>query len=422
MNRYLVILFLCLFIVMIGNGIILPVLAFYIERLALAEGATLSEASFQVGILTGIFALMQFFFAPLWGKWSDHLGRRPLFLIGIGGYAMSMFLFGVGTNLVVLYVARILGGILSAAVLPVANAYVADVTSEKDRGRGMAWMGSAVSLGVVVGPALSSFLPQLGRQLKYPFGHFYIDGFSIPFFAAALLSILTLVAAMRWLPETVNSQLVKSSIQQTNFDNTLPAPPNRLFIFESLRPFLVMAFLNQLALSTFEGTFALHAKQDIQLGPYEMSFVFMVCGFVMAAVPGFICSWLIGRSRDRFLLPAGFILMGASLAALMTAQRFVIILLYVALFALGVALISPILATLVSRFGGNRPGAALGRLNAANNLGLASGPALGGFLLAWKIHIPYLMTALLLVAAAVYMIVSILIHSNIFRSSKHVNH
>lgn len=193
-----------------------------------------------------------------------------------------MFLFGVGTNLAMLYVARILGGILSAAVLPVANAYVADVTSEKDRGRGMAWMGSAVSLGVVVGPALSSFLFQLGRHLKFPFGHFYIDGFSIPFFAAALLSILTLGAAMRWLPETLNSQSLKSSMQQTNFDNTLTTPPNRWFISESLRPFLAMAFLNQFALATFEGTFALHAKQDIQLGPYEMGFVFMVCGFVMS--------------------------------------------------------------------------------------------------------------------------------------------
>ncbi|HEB33325.1 MAG TPA: MFS transporter [Spirochaetes bacterium] len=214
--------------------------------------------------------------------WSDHLGRRPLILIGLGGYALSMFLFGVGTNLAMLYVARILGGILSAVVLPVANAYVADVTSEKDRGRGMAWMGSAVSLGVVVGPALSSFLFQLGRHLKFPFGHFYIDGFSIPFFAAALLSILTLGAAMRWLPETLNSQSLKSSMQQTNFDNTLTTPPNRWFISESLRPFLAMAFLNQFALATFEGTFALHAKQDIQLGPYEMGFVFMVCGFVMS--------------------------------------------------------------------------------------------------------------------------------------------
>ncbi len=126
MKKCLIILFSCLFVVMIGYGITLPVLPFYVERLALAEGATVSEASFQVGVLTGIFALMQFFFAPLWGKWSDRLGRRPLFVMGLAGYAISMVLFGMGTNLATLYAARILGGILSAAVLPMANAYVAD--------------------------------------------------------------------------------------------------------------------------------------------------------------------------------------------------------------------------------------------------------------------------------------------------------
>jgi DHA1 family multidrug resistance protein-like MFS transporter len=103
MKKCLIILFSCLFVVMIGYGITLPVLPFYIERMALAEGATVSEASFQVGVLTGIFALMQFFFAPLWGKWSDQLGRRPLFVMGLAGYAISMILFGIGTNLATLY-------------------------------------------------------------------------------------------------------------------------------------------------------------------------------------------------------------------------------------------------------------------------------------------------------------------------------
>lgn len=182
MKNNLLILLFCLFVVMTGYGLILPVLPFYIERMALAKGVTLREASFQVGLLTGIFALMQFFFAPLWGKWSDRLGRRPLFSVGLGGYALGMFLFGIGTNLAMLYAARILGGILSAAVLPIANAYVADVTSEKDRGRGMAWLASSISLGIVVGPALGAFLSQLDLHLSYRLGHFSIDGFSLPFF------------------------------------------------------------------------------------------------------------------------------------------------------------------------------------------------------------------------------------------------
>jgi DHA1 family multidrug resistance protein-like MFS transporter len=291
---------------------------------------------------------------------------------------------------------------LSAAVLPMANAYVADVTSERDRGRGMAWLGSAISLGVVVGPALGAFLSQLDLNLTYRFGHFSIDGFSIPFFAAAALSVLTLVAAMGWLPESLELRRAALVSQRAPLENTVNPQPTRWFVPGWLGPFLALAFLSQFALAAFEGTFSLHAKQVIQFGPSEMGLVFVMCGFVMAAAPAAVVGWLIGRLGERRLLPPGFALMGVALALLMTTRTMAFILLYVGLFALGVSLISPSLAALISKRAGNRPGAALGQLNAANSLGLASGPALAGFLLTWQVHAPYLLTALLLLTTAVY--------------------
>ena len=139
---------------MIGLGITMPVLPFYVERLALAEGATRQAVVMHVGWLTGVYALMQLIFAPVWGRWSDRIGRRPLILIGIAGYVVAQVLFGLATSLWLLYAARILGGMLSSATLPVSAAYVADMTTDEERGRGMAWLGTAVSLGFVVGPAL----------------------------------------------------------------------------------------------------------------------------------------------------------------------------------------------------------------------------------------------------------------------------
>jgi DHA1 family multidrug resistance protein-like MFS transporter len=402
----MLILFSCLFVVMIGYGATLPVLPFYIERLALAEGATSSEASFQVGVLTGIFALMQFLFAPFWGKWSDRLGRRSLFLVGLSGYAISMVLFGIGTNLGMLYAARILGGILSAATLPVANAYITDITSEKERGRGMAWLGSAIGLGIVVGPALGAFLSQFDFHLTYRFGHFKVDGFSIPYFSAALLSLLALGAGMRWLPESLKLPLVELPAHRVHLKETLRPKPTRWFISGWLAPFLALAFLNQFALAIFEGTFALHAKQVIQYGPSETALVFVMCGFIMAAAQASVVAWLMGRFGEEPLLPTGFALMGVALAMLMTTRGMALILTYVALFALGVALITPSLAALVSKRAGRQPGVTLGQLNAANSLGLASGPVVGGYLFIWQIHAPYLLTALLLVAAAVYGVIA----------------
>lgn len=184
MKKHLFVLLACLFVVMIGFGITLPVLPFYVERLALDAGAPQQSIVLHVTLLTGVYALMQFIFAPLWGRWSDRIGRRPLILIGIAGYAVSMVLFGLATSLWLLYAARVLGGILSSATLPVSAAYIADTTTDKERGRGMAWLGTAVSLGVVVGPALGGLLSRQDWHLNWRIGHFRVDSFSVPFFAA----------------------------------------------------------------------------------------------------------------------------------------------------------------------------------------------------------------------------------------------
>ncbi len=202
-NKHLWVLLGCVFVVMIGFGITLPVLPFYVERLALQGGASRQSIVLHVTLLTGVYALMQLVFAPLWGSWSDRIGRRPLILIGIAGYIVAQILFGLATSLWLLYLARILGGILSSATLPVAAAYVADLTSEAERNRGMARFGTAVSLGFVVGPAPGGALSQNNLHFNVQFGHLLINSFSVPFFAAAIIGLLTLFAAMRWLQESL---------------------------------------------------------------------------------------------------------------------------------------------------------------------------------------------------------------------------
>lgn len=141
MRKDLFVLLACVFVSMIGLGITLPVLPFYVERLAISEGASRQSLAMHIGLLTGVYALGQLFFAPLWGRWSDRIGRRPLLLVGITGYSVGQILFGLATSLPLLYAARIFGGALSAAILPLSAAYVADLTTEK--GRAEEWRGSA---------------------------------------------------------------------------------------------------------------------------------------------------------------------------------------------------------------------------------------------------------------------------------------
>jgi DHA1 family multidrug resistance protein-like MFS transporter len=138
-RKALLILFCTLFMVMLGVGIIIPNLAY--------RASDLGATPVQISLLSTIYSLMQFLFAPLWGHLSDRVGRKPILLVGLFGGALGLVMFGLVDRLWLLYAARALSGILSSAALPTAMAYVADVTSEQDRGRGMGAMGAASSSG-----------------------------------------------------------------------------------------------------------------------------------------------------------------------------------------------------------------------------------------------------------------------------------
>lgn len=378
---------------MIGLGITMPVLPFYVERLALAEGATRQSVVLHVGLLTGVYALGQLVFAPVWGRVSDRTGRRPLIVIGIAGFMVAQVLFGLATSLWLLYAARILGGVLSSATLPVSAAYVADLTTVEERGRGMAWLGTAVSLGFVVGPALGGTLSRRDLHFTARFGHFMVDSFSVPFFAAAFVGLLTLFAAMRWLPESLRARAPRAAAEE-------PVTEWRS-LARSLGPLLGLALVGQFGLALFESTFALYAQAKFNYGPAEVGAVFVVCGLVMTVFQVGAVGFLTGRIREVYQIGAGFGLMGTSLALLVMARAKFSVFALVGLLALGMAFVSPNLAALISTRGGSRRiGAALGAQNAANSLGQASAPLLGGALFIWQMNAPYLLTGALLVTVA----------------------
>ena len=398
-GKHLFVLLACLFVVMIGLGITMPVLPFYVERLALAEGSSQQSIVLHVTLLTGVYALMQLIFAPLWGGLSDRIGRRPLILIGIAGYIVAQVMFGLSTSLWLLYAARIGGGILSSATLPVSAAYVADMTTNEERSRGMAWIGTTVSLGVVVGLALGGLLSRQDWHFNWSTGHFRVDSFSTPFFAAAFLGLLTLIAALRWLPEslpqtsTQNMDLAEGAKKEATTDwRTL---------VKTLAPLLVLTLAGQFALTIFEGTFALFAQSKFNFGPAEVGYVFVMCGLVMTVFQAGAVGFLAGKISEMTQIGAGFALMGTGIALLATAQTKFFVFAFVALLSLGMAFIAPNLAALISKRGGERQtGASLGIQNAANSFGQAGGPLLGGLLFIWQINAPYFLSGALLIGLA----------------------
>lgn len=384
MNKRLLLLFFALFIAMIGFGITLPVLPFFVERLALGEAASREVVAFHVGALTSAYALTQLGLAPLWGLWSDRYGRKPLIVIGLGGFALTQAIFGLGTSLPLLYGARLIAGVFSAALLTAASAYVADTLPSTVRGRGMAWMGTALSLGFFVGPVLSGLLARRDWHLGTAPGHLVFDGFSIPFFAAAGLALATLPLVMVWLPESLGTsrtpEAVRSSVRWADLGRRL-------------KDVLALVFFSQAALTLFEAVFALYADQVLRFGMTEIGYAFALCGLVMAVFQGGAVGFLTGRVRTRQQIAAGFGMLGVGLGLLLWVRSVPAVLAVVGLLALGVALVTPNLLTLVANRSGVHTGAGLGLQNTFSSLGQIAGPLLGGLLFGWQVNLPFQVTA-----------------------------
>lgn len=384
MNKRLLLLFFSLFIAMIGFGITLPALPFFVERLALDGNASPESVAFHVGALTGAYALTQLALAPIWGLWADRHGRKPLVVIGLGGFALAQAVFGLGTSLPLLYGARLVGGVFSAALLTASSAYVADTLPEETRGRGMAWLGTAQSLGFVVGPMLSSLLARRDWHLDLSTNHFVFDGFSIPFFVAAALALVTLPLVAFGMPESLKAS--RSPISDK------PQAP-WLSLGLRLKGVLALVFFSQGALALFEAVFALYADRVLRLGLTEIGYAFALCGLVMAVFQGGAVGFLSGHIRPRHQVSVGFGMLGVGLLLLLVVQSVPAVLSMVGLLALGLALITPNLLTLIANRSGPHAGVALGLRNSFGSLGQIMGPLLGGLLFGWQTSLPFLATA-----------------------------
>ena len=193
-GRAIFVLFLTVFIDLLGFGIILPILPLYAEQF----GAEPNEAT----LLVAIYSLMQFLFAPLWGSFSDRYGRRPILLLTLLGSVIAYTGLGFANSLWILFIARSLAGIM-AGNISTAQAYIADITTPTNRSRGMGIIGAAFGLGFILGPAIGGLL--IGSDLDNA-------NFHLPSLFAGGLSLLALLCALMLLPESLNSE-TKAKIQ-----------------------------------------------------------------------------------------------------------------------------------------------------------------------------------------------------------------
>ena len=379
---------------MVGFGITLPVLPFYIQKLSLAEGISQQKLWLHVGLITGSYPLMQFLFSPYLGSLSDKIGRRPLILSGLAGYAVTMFLFSISGSLFFLYVFRLLSGLFSAAFLTASSAYIADKTTEKTRGSGMALLVSVAGLGAVAGPLVGN----LFSKINFTIVQFTFDKFSLPFSVSAVLVLLVCCFLFFALSESQKSnahEIVKPKQEQKQSVFAFFKTLKKSFIL-----LLFLSFISQLSLAMFEGTFALHSQRLFSFGPKQMSIVFIVCGSVMGLLQLGPVAWLIKKHGENALLPYGLIILSIGMSLLMLSNKIEFILLFVSIVSVGMAILSPCLASLITKNTGTNYGTTLGVFSSANSLGQVLGVVTGSVMMIWFVHLPYFIISILLAITA----------------------
>jgi len=352
---------------LIGFGIVLPLLPLYAERF----GASPTT----IGILTATYALCQFVFAPIWGRASDRVGRRPVILISLVGTCLASVLFGLAEALWLLFVARALDGI-SGASYAAAQAYVADVTTPEERTRGMGLIGAAFGLGFVIGPALGAICAIASPRL--------------PFFVAAALAAANFALAWRRLPEPPRAP------------RTTPRPSRRGLVARALgdrdlAPLVWISFVGSLAFVGMEGTFALFGERRFDYGLVETGLVFTYIGVVAAVVQGGLVSRVVRRIGETRTLLIGLWGTGLALALIPACYSTWALLVVVLLMAAASGLVFPTVTALFSRAAGaDDQGGMLGVLASTGGLARIIAPV-GATVLFQHVGIatPYLVGAAL---------------------------
>ncbi len=363
-RRNLVILFFTLVVVMMGFGMIIPIMPFYIDNLG-ASGSDL-------GFLMATFGLMQFLFAPVWGSLSDRYGRKKFLIIGVVGNGIAMLLFGLSTKFWMLLASRALSGVLSSATLPTAMAYIGDSTSEDDRGGGMGVVGAAMGMGMVIGPGLGGWLA--GTSL------------ATPFFFAAALSLVALILILIALPESLPQE------KRATIEGKIQGPQFRQMWSALLSPIgilLLMAFVLSFGLTNFESVFGLFSLERHGYGPQRVGTVLTVIGTASALMQGLLTGPLTKRWGDVLLLRLSLIGSAIGFLLMLWAESYVAVLLTVLVFVLSNSLLRPVVSSLTSKRYRQGQGIAMGLNNAFMSLGRIAGPIWAGSLFDVNFNYPY---------------------------------
>lgn len=389
MKKPQVVIFLTVFIYLLGFGMIIPVL----PLLSTHYGAS----ALQAGLLMSVYSLMQFIFSPMWGKLSDKVGRRPILMYCLLGEAISYLLLAWSRSLEMLFVSRILTGFFGASI-STASAYISDITPANERSKGMALIGAAFGMGFLFGPAIGGGLTFAAEKISTDVN--FITGFSS--YGVALLCIGTFVFAYFNLKES----LVKNP---EDSDKPITLKMGRI---ENIAKFLNMPVVGTLiftfgmatlAMSMMEATLVLFMKDKFNWGIKEVSFGFAYIGICIVFTQGFLVRKLIPKIGERNVLRIGLTCMAIGMSGIAFAEHIWMMAIVQTFLAIGNGFTNPsIMGSISLLVPADEQGVALGTTQSLSALGRVIGPALGGLLFgSLTMGSPFIISGLLITCALI---------------------
>nr|WP_277749707.1 multidrug efflux MFS transporter NorA [Lysinibacillus halotolerans] len=358
-NMTLSILLLNLFIAFLGIGLVIPVTPTIMNELNLSGSI--------VGYMVSAFAVAQLVVSPIAGIWVDKFGRKRIVVIGLFIFGISELLFGIGNNLTVLFISRILGGVSAAFIMPAVTAFIADTTTVDTRPKALGYMSAAISTGFIIGPGIGGFLAEIGTR--------------IPFFFAAALGIIAAILSIITLKEPErNNEYADVPKEKVGW--------KRIFLPAYLISFIII-LISALGLSSFESLFALFVDHKFGFTPKDIAIAItggaIVGAIVQIALFDRLTKWL-GEIR---LIRYSLIFSAAIVLLLTFVHNYFVILLTTILVFIGFDLMRPAVTTYLSKIAGDEQGFVGGMNSMFTSIGNVIGPVIGGILFDVDLNYPF---------------------------------
>ena len=348
---------LTIFIDFAGFGLILPLLPFWAEHL----GANPTE----IGLILTIYALAQFIFTPILGSLSDRFGRKPIIIGSLLIEAFSLALTGFAGSLVVLLIARFIGGI-GASNIGSAQAVVSDVTPPEGRARGMGMIGAAIGLGFVIGPVIGGILSPIGP--------------AVPFIVAMVVAIINALLVLLFLPETHKvREISKTNASRAEQKGILPSGLGQLLRNKTLTRLIIINLLFTTAFTAMEAVFALFSQHMFGWTAKENGYIFAYVGLIIVVMQGGLIGRFVKRFGEQKLLIAGLLMLALGLALLPLSSTLAVMLIALGILSAGNGAVTPTASALLSLTSPrDAQGKVLGLSQGIASLGRIVGPLIAG--------------------------------------------